>query len=97
MAMSVVNDAFSVRDAARMIGCSAGHLRKMIRDYFERSPAGKAKPKATECRAIKVESSLFPRGHAYHVPQSEIDRLLTTAATGGRPRGSKASGVAEEV
>jgi hypothetical protein len=94
--MSVVNNALPVKQAAEEIGCTASHLRKMIRDYFTRSPMGRAQPTATECKAIKVVSSLFPQGHAYHVPLDEISRLRTTVATGGRPRGGKKSDSAEQ-
>lgn len=84
--MSIIDGTESVKDAANLIGVTDGRLRQLIRNFYERCPTGKGKPKENECRALKIESPMFPAGHAWQVPRDEINRLKNAPRNGGRPR-----------
>lgn len=87
MDASSIKNTETVKYAANQIGVTVSRLRQWIRAYWERSPEGRAKPTGTECKAIKIESEMFPTGYAWKVPIDEIQRLKTTPRTGaGRPR-----------
>lgn len=81
---------YTVREAAQLTGLTAGRLRQMIRAYYHRSPSGRAKPLAGECRAEKVPSRWLAIGYAWVIPRSEVERIASTTSKVGRPRGGAA-------
>ena len=91
MDVSIIKGTVTVKKAAELIGISSSRLRQMIRKYEVRCPSGTSKPLPDECKAIKVESEMFPAGHAWQVPPKEINRLKNTSLNshGGRPRTSE--------
>lgn len=89
--MSIIKGTITVKRAAELIGITDSRLRQMIRAYSVRCPHGRGTPLAGECKAIKVESEMFPSGHAWQVPPEEVRRLKNASLNehGGRPRTSE--------
>lgn len=91
--MSIIKGTKSVKDAAQELGVTPRTLRRWIEAYFQRCPSGRGKPQSNECKAEKVEDSMFPNGFVYQVPVEEIQRLIDVPREigPGRPRLSESA------
>ena len=86
--MSIIQNMYSVTEAAELIGISTGRLRQMIIHYNKRSPNGRAEPRGNECKAVPYKGKMFPKGYIWQISKEEIERLSNVNHGTGRPRRS---------